>query len=306
MLPRARKHVLVVQPVAGDVIVYDRARNRAHRLNRTTALVWRQCDGRTGIAGLAAQLATELGVPADERLVWMALRQLDKAGLLTDHVQLPPDVAPISRRQAIALGITGAVAILLPACDSVTTPDFAAVSNLAPVSTQQARCKEGGCKGEIIKGECVCKPTAEGCGKRKEESDDCRCFAIPGSIGRCNCICGPPDDVCDPTITVIGDILGLRELKQGTTANYRVEGFKGNCGTCQHVRCRLTISCEWEVSDKMLARVNGLPGCKAQFAALKPGNVALTATLTVKCTGANLACTASTSQSIMTVININV
>jgi hypothetical protein len=306
MLPRARKHQLIVQPVASDVIVYDRARLRVHRLNQTTALVWEHCDGHTSVADLAARLAKQLGVPADERLVWMALRQLDRARLLTEHVQLPSEQVPISRRQAIALGITGAAALLLPSCDSVTTPNFGVLSDLAPGVAQQGRCKEGGCKGEKVKGECVCKPTAEGCGKRKGESDDCRCFVIPSSIGLCTCDCLPPDDVCDPTITVIGTIAGLDEVKQGRSANYQVRGFAGNCGTCQHVRCTRKVTCEWEVSDKTLARVNGLPDCNAQFVALKPGNVALTATLTLACTGKNLACAASTSQPITKAVQINV
>ncbi len=305
MTPRARKQNLRVESVAGDLIVYDRARNRVHRLNPTTALVWRHCDGHTSTTDLTLLLTSELGLPADERLVWMALRQLDKAGLLIEHVQPPGEAARMSRREAIALGITGAVALLLPACDSATTPTLAGGPTLAAVDVQGDPCKSGGCVAEVVKGHCACKPKPEGCGKRKGESGDCRCFAVPGAIG-CNCICAPPDDQCDPTITVIGVIAGLDELKQGTVGLYRVVGFAGNCGTCQHVRCKRMISCEWEVSDKTLARVNALPDCKAQLGAIRPGNVVLTATLTLKCTGSLLTCSASTSQAIIKTVNINV
>jgi hypothetical protein len=306
MWPRARKHDLVIQPVAHDVIVYDRARNRAHRLNRTTALVWQHCDGGTSPSEIAALLAAELRLPFDERIVWMAWRQLDEADLLTRHVQLPPNIAPLSRRQAIALGVTGVVALLLPACESITTPSFTDSNILAASSLQQRRCKEGGCKGEIVAGKCVCTPTEGGCGKREGESDDCKCFAVEGRIGRCNCICAGPDDVCDPVITVVGVIAGLAEVKQGSTTNYQVRGFAGNCGTCQHRRCERKTSCEWKVSDPQLATVNPLPNCNAQLGAQRPGNVTLTATFTLSCTGSNLACAAATSQAVIKAININV
>ncbi len=122
MLPNARKEQLVIREVAADVIVYDRARDRVHRLNPTTALIWRHCDGCTTIADLATRLADAFSLPRDERLVWTALRQLHRAGLLQQRVVLPREITPITRREAIALGIAGAAALLFPACESVTAP----------------------------------------------------------------------------------------------------------------------------------------------------------------------------------------
>ena len=81
-LPIARQEQLIVEDVLDETIIYDLRRNRAHSLNRTAALVWRHCDGRTGVRTLARLLAKELEVPPSEAMVWMALNRLAKARLL--------------------------------------------------------------------------------------------------------------------------------------------------------------------------------------------------------------------------------
>src|SRR5919202_6081381 len=88
LMPHARTDQLVVSEVDDEVLVYDRTRDRAHCLNRTTALVWRHCDGRTTIEALAARLQGELGAPVEAEVVWLALRQLDRAHLLREPLTL--------------------------------------------------------------------------------------------------------------------------------------------------------------------------------------------------------------------------
>ena len=80
-VPAARQDDLVVEGFLDEVLVYDLQRNRAHCLNRTAALVWQNCDGRTTVAELAGLLASELEIPANEAMVWMALNRLSKARL---------------------------------------------------------------------------------------------------------------------------------------------------------------------------------------------------------------------------------
>ena len=70
--PCARQEQLIVEDLLDETIIYDLRRNRAHSLNRTAALVWRHCDGRTGVRTLARLLAKELKVPPSEAMVWMA------------------------------------------------------------------------------------------------------------------------------------------------------------------------------------------------------------------------------------------
>ncbi len=73
MQPEKRNDELVIEYVADELVVYDLRQHRAHRLNRTTALVWEYCDGHTTVDDMAKVLATDLNVEANEELVWLAL-----------------------------------------------------------------------------------------------------------------------------------------------------------------------------------------------------------------------------------------
>src|SRR5438105_12379199 len=84
ILPEARSEGLIVEALpGGEVLVYDLATHRAHSLNPSAALVWRQCDGRTSIEDAALQLERALGLPADEAVVRMALDRLARARLIS-------------------------------------------------------------------------------------------------------------------------------------------------------------------------------------------------------------------------------
>jgi hypothetical protein len=125
MLPKARIENLVVQEVGDELVVYDVARGRVHRLNTSTALVWRMCDGATMVADLTQALHHELGLPLDERYAWLALKQLDRARLLDRRIIIPAQFAGFTRREAIAMGMAGALVLLLPACESANGPTAA-------------------------------------------------------------------------------------------------------------------------------------------------------------------------------------
>ncbi|WHZ25522.1 MAG: hypothetical protein OJF51_000317 [Nitrospira sp.] len=123
MLPQAREEHLLVENLGDEVLVYDEDRNSAHRLNRTAALVWRQCDGQHTITELAALLHAELSIPADEELVLLTLDRLEKAHLLRQPFQRPATVPNVSRREVIRrLGLSGALILLLPIIDTITAP----------------------------------------------------------------------------------------------------------------------------------------------------------------------------------------
>ncbi len=123
-LPRMREQRLVVDELPEEVLVYDLDRHKAHCLNRTAAMVWRHCDGKTSPREIARHLQREFDQPCNEDLVWLALRQLDKNNLLEEAVTLPRQFAGISRRQMIhALGIAAAVAV--PLVTSIVAPTAA-------------------------------------------------------------------------------------------------------------------------------------------------------------------------------------
>jgi hypothetical protein len=132
LMPHARTDQLVVSEVDDEVLVYDLARHRAHCLNRTTALVWRLCDGRTTIEALAARLQGELGAPVKAEVVWLALRQLDRALLLRERLSPPEDIS-LSRQELLHKVGVGSVGLMaLPAVASIVAPAAAATTSCSP------------------------------------------------------------------------------------------------------------------------------------------------------------------------------
>ena len=128
-LPRMREQRLVVDELPDEVLVYDLDRHKAHCLNRTAALVWRRCDGKTGPKEIARRLQSELDQPFNEELVWLALRQLNKIHLLAEPIVLPPKLAGMSRREMVrALGIAAAVPLVIT---SIVAPTAGAAATCA-------------------------------------------------------------------------------------------------------------------------------------------------------------------------------
>jgi hypothetical protein len=125
-LPRARRDDLLTTELDDEVVVYDPERKQAHCLNRTAVAVWHHCDGANGIADLQQLVSDEIGVPLDERGLWLALRKLERAHLLVD--KLEPD--GITRR--LMLGKTGrfaGAALAVPILVSVLVPTAAAAAS---------------------------------------------------------------------------------------------------------------------------------------------------------------------------------
>jgi hypothetical protein len=114
MLPRRREEDLLVRSLSDETLVYDLKRDQAHCLNETAAAVWQRCDGRTSVAQLAAMLRGECNIGADENVVWMALRQLQKARLLQTRVHPPSNLSRRSRRELIrTMGVAAAVPVVM-------------------------------------------------------------------------------------------------------------------------------------------------------------------------------------------------
>ena len=152
-LPKARKEKLVVREFADELLVYDKERHEAHCLNRTAALVWKQCDGRTSVKEISRRLATEIPgrTPVDERLVWYALNQFERDHLLEEKIEVPAGLlmnGGLSRRQVMrALGLT---IVALPLVTSM----------IAPTPAQAATCLVAGspCTSSIQCCNGVCLP----------------------------------------------------------------------------------------------------------------------------------------------------
>jgi Coenzyme PQQ synthesis protein D (PqqD) len=124
-MPKAKTARLIVREIDGETLIYDRSRDAASCLNEFAARVWRECDGETSVAEIAAALGE------DERAVWLALHQLTKAQLLTEAVALPPDMSGARSRREIGGRLGLGVAALV-------------TSVVAPLPAQAASCQPAG------------------------------------------------------------------------------------------------------------------------------------------------------------------
>jgi Coenzyme PQQ synthesis protein D (PqqD) len=148
--PLARTDGLVINDLPEETVVYDRESHKAHCLNRTAALVWRRCDGRTVPAQIARSLREELQAPVSEDLVWYALEQLGKDELLAENFQRPARAVQLSRRELVKrLGLAAVVALPLITTIVAPTPVQAAASNCVDCNgilcCPPAQCVSGAC-----------------------------------------------------------------------------------------------------------------------------------------------------------------
>ena len=176
LMPRARKDELAVEELPDETLVYDLKRHKARCLNRTAALVWRRCDGRTSVADVAALLEEQSGTPTDEAVVWMALDRLDRAHLLSEAVALPADRAQYSRREMLrTLRRAAGISLLLPVIESIVSPLAAAQTSCLPQS---------GCGGMPN-----CSPCINNKGTRCDKRKCCNgaCVNAKNAKKRCGC-----------------------------------------------------------------------------------------------------------------------
>ncbi len=64
--PCARTEGLVVRKLDGEVLVYDRDRDRAIYLNAVAAEVWERCDGHSSPAAMARAVGKSRSDAVDE------------------------------------------------------------------------------------------------------------------------------------------------------------------------------------------------------------------------------------------------
>jgi len=162
-IPNARSEGLIITDLDDEILVYDKARDKAHCLNQTAALVWKYSNGKRTVADIAQLMEKKLGSPVDEQIVWYALKQLEQDHLLRDEIALPRALAGVTRREFVKTMGKAAVAVTVPIVISMTAPQSAlAVSCLldgqpAPVSASQCCSK---CRSNFT-GTFLCVPASQ-------------------------------------------------------------------------------------------------------------------------------------------------
>jgi len=126
-----------VQVIGEETLLYDELNHKAWCLNRSSACVWRLCDGQKTVSQIAVAAATELDAPMTAEIVMVALDELREKNLIE------PDIATIlpegvTRRELI--GRAGlAAAALLPVVASVLAPPAHAQSGTFTGSARHRR-----------------------------------------------------------------------------------------------------------------------------------------------------------------------
>jgi hypothetical protein len=147
-LPLARTDQLVVQELPDEVLVYDLERHKAHCLNKTSAMIWKCCDGRTTVAEMTRRLGRELAAPVDDDVVWLALGQLRKFHLLEEGSG-GAGLLKVSRRDLVRKYLPAALAVPLILSVPAPTPaqTLSRCLGACEKCSRSEECCSGSCDG---------------------------------------------------------------------------------------------------------------------------------------------------------------
>jgi hypothetical protein len=145
--PRARQERLLVRPLGDEWLVYDLDRHSAVCLNPSAAAVWRRCDGRADVSGIARAVSAEVGARFDEDAVWCALDGLEKQGLLEPLASASERPRRTRREWLRELGRSGLGAALVPTVLAVLAPSPAQALSYITKAECESR-TPGACGGQ--------------------------------------------------------------------------------------------------------------------------------------------------------------
>lgn len=190
--PLGRKENIVVQETGDEVLLYDLNDNKAYCLNETSAAVWELCDGNRSVTEINVKLSEKMKQSTSEELVWLALDQLKKEKLLTNHETINIDFNGMSRRDAIRkVGFASLIA--LPVIMSLHTPASATAQSvcglpqnyLAGCACNDLGCTVlGGVMATLAAGmTCATDPNGEGGANCGQFGAACLCYSTGVCIG---------------------------------------------------------------------------------------------------------------------------
>lgn len=130
--PKARSNNLLVEEVAGELLVFDTSSNRAHCLNESAAAIWRHCDGTRSAKALASHLFPKLAADDAERLVTVGVARLRKRQLMEDSAsELAVDLSRRELLKKVAI-IATAAGVAAPLVSTVLAPSSAYALSCIP------------------------------------------------------------------------------------------------------------------------------------------------------------------------------
>ena len=160
-VPKARQEQLIVKELPDELLIYDLKRDKAHCLNETAALVWKNCDGHKTVEQLRELMEDNAGSPVPEEMVWLALDQLETFSLLDEPALKPVQFAGMNRRDMVRR--VGMAAIALPVILSIVAPTAQAQGSLLPPGAccnSPGQCASGACNQNPV---CTGTPSTKAC-----------------------------------------------------------------------------------------------------------------------------------------------
>ena len=138
ILPTARTSEIILSELQDELVIYDLSINKAFCLNKTSAIVYKECNGSTTFAEMKLKYAFT------DDLIFLALDQLKAENLLADDADFKTHFVGKSRREAIrTIGLTTMIA--LPLVSSLIAPNAVeAQSGCSCPSTEPVGCQLGG------------------------------------------------------------------------------------------------------------------------------------------------------------------
>lgn len=119
--PKSKTDNLVTMNLENESLIYDLKNNRAYCLNKTSAMVWESCDGKTSTSEISNLLSYKLKTLVSEEFIWLALDELKKNNLLENGEILNNYFPNLSRREIVKkIGLASMVA--LPIISSIVAP----------------------------------------------------------------------------------------------------------------------------------------------------------------------------------------
>ncbi len=122
-VPATRKDGLTISTLDDEVLVYDPEARRASCLNSFAAEVLARCDGQSSASDITRELPFK---DVDERLVWLALADLQKAQLLQDRISIPFNADGRTNRRDLLKRIGMGTAVAVPIVTGLALPAAAA------------------------------------------------------------------------------------------------------------------------------------------------------------------------------------
>lgn len=119
--PPVKYQNVVIQELDEEILIYDLLKNKAFCLNKTSAMIWQECDGKKTVEEISFAVSKKSGTTVNENIVWLALNQFKTEELLEDNNKITTPFDGLSRRE-IVKKIGFASAIALPIISAVIAP----------------------------------------------------------------------------------------------------------------------------------------------------------------------------------------